>query len=144
MEFPVRFDGYEAKIRESFARQSIMATFGAELGAIAPGRVSIRAPILPGARQQHGYGHAGLTFTLGDSASGYAALSLLEEEAEVLTAEMKVNLLAPAAGERLVAEGEVVRPGRRLVVVRASVFAEDAGARREIALFQGTMIPVLP
>ncbi|PRX38343.1 uncharacterized domain 1-containing protein [Meinhardsimonia xiamenensis] len=132
-----------ARIRESFARQGLMATLGAEIVSIAPGRVVIAAPISEAVGQQHGFAHAGLTFALGDSAAGYAALSLMPPGAEVLTAEMKINLLAPAAGARVVAEGEVVRAGRRLTVVRASVFAEDeAGARREVALMQGTMVPV--
>ena len=84
------------------------------------------------------------TFALGDSAAGYAALSLMEPGAEVLTVEMKVNLIAPAAGTRLIAEGEVVKPGRRLFVVRATVRSEAAdGTLRDVALLQGTMIPGL-
>jgi uncharacterized protein (TIGR00369 family) len=94
--------------------------------------------VLPAFSQQHGYGHAGVTFALGDTAAGYAALSVKPEGAEVLTAEMKVNLVAPAKGDRLVAEGRVVRPGRRLVVVSAEVRAGET----LVALLQGTMIPV--
>jgi uncharacterized protein (TIGR00369 family) len=144
MDFQPRFPGYEAKLRASFARQTIMRTFGAEMVEVAPGRAVLAAPIGPGVLQQHGFAHAGLTFTLGDSAAGYAALSLLSEPEEVLTAEMKINLLAPAAGEGLVAEGSVVRAGRRLIVVQARVFAEGGGARREVALLQGTMLPAAP
>lgn len=131
-----------AKLRASFARQSLMATFGAELTAIRPGECEITAPILPLARQQHDVGHAGLTFALGDTAAGYAALSLMPEAAEVMTAEMKINLLAPAAGERLIAIGRVVKAGRRLTVVTAEVHAEAGGTRRLIAVLQGTMVPV--
>lgn len=144
MDWKARFDGYEAKLRASFARQSIMETFCAAMTAVSPGHVTIAAPIVRGARQQHGYAHAGLTFALGDSAAGYAALSLMEEAAEVMTAEIKINLLAPAAGERLIAEGWVVRPGRRLVVVQARVLAETGGDRSEVAILQGTMVPILP
>lgn len=134
---------HEAALRASFAGQSMMATLGARLERVAPGQVSIAAPILPGARQQHGFGHAALTFALGDSAAGYAALSTMPEGSEVLTAEMKINLLAPARGDRLVATGRVVRPGRRLVVVTAEVVAESAGEEPvTIALLQGTMVPV--
>ncbi|WP_116132404.1 PaaI family thioesterase [Tropicimonas sp. IMCC34043] len=129
------------RIRDSFAAQSLMQTFGASLTRIAPGLVEIEAPILPCARQQHGYGHAGLTFALGDTAAGYAALSLMPPEAEVLSVELKINLLAPAIGERLVATGRVVKPGRRLVVVSAEVEAIRDGSRKLIALLQGTMIP---
>jgi uncharacterized protein (TIGR00369 family) len=131
-----------AKIRASFARQTMMASIGAELASVAAGRVSIAAPVLPGFRQQQGFAHAGLTFALGDSAAGYAALSVLPAEAEVMTVEMKINLLAPAAG-RLAAEGRVLKPGRRIVVVAAEVWAEEVGGgRRQVAALQGTMIPV--
>lgn len=136
-----------ARIRASFARQSLMTSFGATITSLAPGRCEISAPILAHARQQHDVGHAGLTFALGDTAAGYAALSLMPEGTEVMTAEMKINLLAPAAGNRLVAIGRVVKAGRRLSVVTAEVMAEtDAGpgstSRRLIAILQGTMVPV--
>lgn len=133
-----------ARVRESFARQELMATFGAVLAEVAPGRVVIAAPILDLACQQHGFGHAGLTFSLGDTAAGYAALTLMPPAAEVLTVEMKINLVAPAAGERLIATGRVAKAGRRLTVVTAEVEAETNGARRTIALLQGTMLPVDP
>ncbi len=134
--------GREAKVHGSFAGQSLMATFGAEIAALGPGHCVIAAPILPGARQQHQAGHAGLTFALGDTAAGYAALTLMPDEAEVMTAEMKINLLAPARGERLIATGRVVKAGRRLTVVTAEVEAEAAGQRRLVAVLQGTMVPV--
>lgn len=132
----------EARIRTSFAAQTMMATLGAELVDITEGRVTIAAPILPGSRQQHGFAHAALTFALGDSAAGYSALSMMPEGQEVLTAEMKINLLAPAEGDRLVAAGRVEKAGRRLIVVSAEVFAETDGSRRRVALLQGTMVPV--
>ena len=131
----------DARVAASFAAQSLMVTFGATLISAGDGRCTIVAPILPGARQQHGFGHAGLTFALGDSAAGFAALGLMAPDHEVLTVEMKINLLAPARGDRLIAEGRVVRPGRRLMVVAAEVFAEKDGHRTPVALLQGTMIP---
>ncbi|WP_068113967.1 PaaI family thioesterase [Tropicimonas marinistellae] len=130
------------KVRKSFAAQSLMHTFGAELLRVEAGRVEIAAPILATALQQHGYAHAGLTFALGDSAAGYAALTVMPAEAEVLTVEIKINLLAPAAGDRLVATGHVVKAGRRIVVVKAEVSALQDGAARAVAILQGTMIPV--
>ena len=130
------------RIRNSFARQTMMETLGAELTLIEPGHVVIEAPILPGVRQQHGYGHAGLTFSIGDSAAGYAALTLLAPEDEVMTAEMKINLLRPCAGDLLIASGRVVKEGKRLLVVTATVEALENGAKREVALLQGTMIPI--
>ncbi|QYK41268.1 MAG: PaaI family thioesterase [Paracoccaceae bacterium] len=134
----------DARIRDSFARQTLMATFGAEILRLAPGEVDLAAPILPGARQQHGAGHAGLTFALADTAAGYAALTMIAEGQEVMTAEAKINLLSPALGERLVARGRVEKAGRRLVVVTATVVAVTGGREVRVALFQGTMVPVDP
>ncbi|WP_299846748.1 PaaI family thioesterase [uncultured Paracoccus sp.] len=131
-----------AKVRASFDRQTMMQTLGAEMTAIGPGRIIITAPILPTVLQQQGAGHAGLTFSIGDSAAGFAALTLMPAEAEVMTVEMKLNLMSPAIGERLVAEGRVIRPGRRIMVVAADVWAETGGARKHVAMLQGTMIPV--
>jgi uncharacterized protein (TIGR00369 family) len=135
-------DPITRRIRDSFARQSMMGTLGATLAEITPGAVTIHAPVLPGAMQQQGFGHAGLTFSIGDSAAGYAALTLLDEGQEVVTAEIKINLLAPARGDLLIARGRVVKPGRRLIVVSAEVFARTGQSETLIALLQGTMVPV--
>ena len=133
----------EAAIRDSFARQGMMATLGARMIAVGGGGCTIEAPIRPETGQQHGYAHAALAFAIGDSAAGYAALSAMPEGSEVLTVEMKINLIAPAAGARLIAEGRVVRAGRRIVVVTAEVVAEaQDGSRRPVAILQGTMVPV--
>ena len=137
-----KFSGFRDKARASFDQQSLMRTLAARIDAIEPGRCRIIAPIHDDHRQQHGFAHAGVTFALGDSAAGYAALSLMPEEAEVLTVEMKINLLAPASGELLIAEGRVVKSGRRLIVVAAEVVAEADGRQTAVALLQGTMIPV--
>ena len=118
----------------------MMRTLGASLVSAEAGRVVIEAPVTPAVTQQHGFGHAALTFAIGDSAAGYAALTTMPEGSEVLTAEIKINLLAPARGPVLRAEGRVVRPGRRLVVVTAEV-TDEKGA---VALLQGTMIPAAP
>ena len=132
----------EALIRDSFAKQGLMTSLGAKINTIAPGRVSLRLPITAAVTQQHGFAHAGASFALGDSAAGYAALTLMPEGHEVLTIEMKINLIAPATGTCLIAEGEVIKPGRRISVVRATVHAEDAtGLRKPVAILQGTMIP---
>lgn len=131
-----------AKVRASFDRQTMMQTLGARLDQIGAGQITITAPILPTVLQQQGAGHAGLTFSIGDSAAGFAALTLMPMDAEVMTVEMKLNLMSPAVGERLVAEGRVIRPGRRIMVVAADVWAETGGARKHVAMLQGTMIPV--
>lgn len=132
----------EARIRASFVSQTMMTTLGAAMGTLSPGHCQIVAPILPGALQQHGAGHAGLAFSISDSAAGYAALTLMPMENEVMTVEMKINLLSPSVGDRLRAEGRVIRAGRRVMVVTAEVWAESAAGRKQVALLQGTMIPV--
>lgn len=119
-----------------------MRTAGASILSVAPGCVEIAAPVGDAFAQQQGFVHAGLTFALGDSAAGYAALSLLAEHEEVVTSEMKIHLLSPARGERLIARGQVVKPGKRLLVVRADVEIETPAGRRQIATLLGTMVPV--
>ncbi|WP_108838223.1 PaaI family thioesterase [Tateyamaria sp. Alg231-49] len=130
------------RIAASFARQSMMQTFGATLDAVTQGHVTLSAPILPGSRQQQGFAHAALTFGLGDSAAGYAALTTIPEDQEVVTAEIKINLTAPATGERLIAKGRVIKPGRRLIVVSSEVFAVTDSVETLVAVLQGTMVPV--
>jgi uncharacterized protein (TIGR00369 family) len=132
------------RIKDSFDRQSMMTTLGATLDTVEPGKVVISAPLLPTSLQQHGAAHAALTFAIGDSAAGYAALSLLPEDQEVMTAEIKINLLAPGVGARLRATGTVIKPGRRLVVVSSEVHAITGGEQKLIAILQGTMVPVSP
>ena len=135
-------DTIEHRVRESFASQTMMQTLGAKIIEVQPGLVRVSAPILPSAMQQQGFGHAGLTFSIGDSAAGYAALSMLPPDVDVVTSEIKINLLAPARGDRLVATGRVVKPGRRLCVVTAEVHAENDGETKLIAILQGTIVPV--
>ncbi len=128
------------KIRASFARQSFMKTIGAELDHIKKGSVSIRAPLSDHILQQHGFAHAGVAFSMGDSAAGYAALTMMPAEAEVLTTEIKINLLAPASGDTIIAEGRVIKAGSRLTIIGADVFAITGEQEKHIAILQGTMI----
>ena len=130
------------RIAESFNAQSMMTTLGATLSEVALAHVVIKAPILPGSMQQQGFGHAGLTFSIGDSAAGYAALTTMPLDTEVVTAEIKINLLAPALGDYLKAVGRVIKPGKRLVVVASEVFACTEKGDTLIAVLQGTMVPV--
>lgn len=130
------------RIEASFARQSMMATLGARLDSVDAGRVVVSAPILGASLQQHGAAHAALSFALGDTAAGYTALSVMPEGAEVMTAEIKINLLAPGRGERLRATGRVIKPGRRLVIVSADVHAIDGGTETLVAVLLGSMVPV--
>jgi uncharacterized protein (TIGR00369 family) len=132
----------ESRIRDSFARQGLMTTLQASLLSVTPGAVAIAVPITAANSQQQGYAHGALGFAIGDSAAGYAALSLLGPEDEVVTSEMSIHYLAPGAGERLIARGSVIKPGRRMLVTQADVYAEEAGAERHIARLTGTMVRV--
>ena len=134
--------GVDPRAQRSFDAQGLMRTFGARLSEAHDGVARIEAPIGPSVTQQQGLAHAGLTFALGDTAAGYAALTRMPEGSEVVTVEMKVNLIAPAVGERLRATGRVVRAGRRLTVVSAEVEALTGDEARLVAILQGTMIPV--
>jgi uncharacterized protein (TIGR00369 family) len=138
--FTPSFAGYAARVRDSFARQGAMALIGARLADVQPGYCAIELTPHPEIAQQHGYVHAGILGAIVDSAGGYAGYSLFPEDSSVLTVEFKLNLLAPAAGERLVAEGFVIKPGRTLVITRGDVHAEQGGKRQLVALMQQTLM----
>ena len=138
--FPPADPDYAARVRASFARQGAMKTLGAELVAVEPGHCAIALIPRPEVAQQHGYVHAGVVGAIVDSAGGYAGFTLFPVDASVLTVEFKLNLLAPAAGERLVAEGFVVKPGRSLVITRGEVHAEREGRRTLVAIMQQTLM----
>lgn len=121
------------RVRDSFARQPMMATLGAELVHVARGAVHIAIDNAAGVRQQHGFIHGGALITIADSAAGYAAMSTVPPGTEVLTIECKTNFLRPARG-RVVAEGRVIRPGRSVIVAAADVFAEADRAHVATAL----------
>jgi len=136
----LRNPSFAAEINESFAKQTIMALIGAELTRVEPGLIEITLPYRADLAQQHGYMHAGIVTTIADSASGYAAYSLMPPNSEVLSVEFKVNLLRPAKGEMFSAVAEVVKSGKTLTVVRADVFATGEGRRDLVATMLGTMI----
>jgi uncharacterized protein (TIGR00369 family) len=138
--FVARDPGYAQRVRASFARQGAMALIGAELAELAPGYCAI--VVVPRAEisQQHGYVHAGVIGTIVDTAGGYAGFTLFPADSSVLTVEFKLNLLAPATGDRLVAQGFVVKPGRTLAITRGEVHAEKDGKRTLVALMQQTLI----
>ena len=132
----------EARVRESFARQTIMSTIGASIAAVRPGEVEIVLPFGDHILQQHGFIHAGAVSTIADSAVGYAALSVMPRDAAVLTTEFKINLLSPAKGDRLRAIGRVVRAGKSLVITLGEVFAESGGSSKQVAMITATMMVV--
>ncbi|HKP15074.1 MAG TPA: PaaI family thioesterase [Gemmatimonadaceae bacterium] len=142
MRHQVRDPDYEARIRASFERQRFMATLGATIESVAPGEVVISFTHRPELTQQHGFLHAGVMTSVVDSACGYAALSLTESGVGVLSVEFKVNMLAPAVGERFIATGRVVRSGRTLTVCSGEVTTERDGRTVSVLLMQATMMAV--
>ena len=136
--------GYEGQVRDSFDRQPAMKLIGALLVEVAPGRCTIHLPYRADLTQQHGFFHGGLVGTIGDSAGGYAAHSLMPAGSEVVTVEFKLNLVAPAKGEMLEAVGTVLRPGRTLTVSRIDVYALQGTARVLCGAAQQTLMQVRP
>ncbi|ENO80753.1 MAG TPA: PaaI family thioesterase [Thauera sp.] len=122
-QFQPKDPGYAARVRASFGLQQAMQLIGAELAIVEPGYTEIHLPFKAEISQQHGYIHGGVVGMIADSAAGYAANTLTPADTSVLTVEYKLNLVAPADGQRLVARGEVIKPGRTLIITRAEVFA---------------------
>jgi uncharacterized protein (TIGR00369 family) len=139
-KFEPRDPDFETKVRESFGRQTAMETLGAVMGRVKPGEVEIEMPYRADLAQQHGFIHGGIVTAIVDSACGYAAFSLSSPGTAVLTVEYKVNFVAPAKGEKLLARGEVVRPGASITVCKGNVFAYDGGEEKLVASMLTTLM----
>ena len=129
------------KVAKSFESQAFMKTIGAKLDSVDEGRVVISVELKPSMMQQHGFGHAGVTFSIGDSAAGYAALTKMGKKQEVLTSEMKIHLMSPADGKILKAVGSVLKAGTRLLVVQSNIYSVADKNEKLIATMLGTMVP---
>ncbi|WP_298213628.1 PaaI family thioesterase [Acidovorax sp.] len=140
--FEPRCADYADRVCDSFARQGAMQTLGARLGLVAPGAVDIELGWAAGLTQQHGFLHAGMVATALDSACGYAGFALMEADAAVLTIEFKINLLAPAKGERFRMEGRVIKPGRTITVCEGRAFAIDGNQEKLVATMGCTLMAV--
>lgn len=140
MHFKILDPHYEQRVRDSFARQAAMALIGASMTRVGPGRCEIELPVREELTQQHKFVHGGVVGMIADSAGGYAAFTLMPADASVLTVEYKINMLAPAKGERLIARGEVLKPGRTLSIVRADVVAIDGAREVLVAAMQQTLM----
>jgi uncharacterized protein (TIGR00369 family) len=125
--FDVADPGFIERVRDSFGRQPAMRLIGARLTRVEPGLAEIEVPYHPELTQQHGFFHGGITSMIADSAGGYAAFSLFPADSTILTVEYKMNLVAPADGERLVATGRVLKPGRTLTICEMDVVAVKDG-----------------
>jgi len=131
---------FEARVRDSFARQRAMATIGARLASVRAGEVEIELAYREELTQQHRFIHGGIVGMLADNACGYAAFTLMPADASVVSVEYKVNFLAPAEGERLIARARVLRPGRTLIVAEAEVVAIEDGRETHIAACLATVM----
>jgi uncharacterized protein (TIGR00369 family) len=142
MTFDVPDPDFERRIRTSFARQGLNETIGATLGRVSAGMVEIEVPFSGNVSQQHGFFHGGVMGAIGDSACGYAAMTLTPPGTEVLTIEYKVNFLSPGEGDRLLARGRVRKPGRTVTVCTGDVFAVREGQEKLVATMLVTMMAV--
>ena len=133
---------HEERVRRSFSAQAFMSTLGAELTVVGQGRIEIRLPFSAQLTQQHGYLHAGAVISVLDSACGYAALSLAPDNKEVLTVELKVNLLSPAVGNLLVARAQVKRAGKTLTVCTGDAFAITGSEEKVVATMLATIMAI--
>ncbi len=140
MRFELRDPDFETRVRASFSRQKLMIAIGAELTKVSPGEVEISLPYRDDLTQQHGFIHAGIIATIADTACGYAAFSLMPADAAVLTIEYKINLMSPAVGERFLARGRVIRPGKTLSVCAGEVMAHQQGKGKTVATMLATMM----
>ena len=131
---------FAERVRASFERQNAMDLIQASLPVVEQGRTEIHLPHWQGVEQQHGFVHGGVVGMIADSAAGYAAMTMVPASASVLTVEFKMNLMAPADGEKLIARGMVVRAGRTLIVTQAEVYAVKDGKETLCALMQQTIM----
>ena len=131
---------YAERVRRSFAAQGVMAFIGAALTELQPGYCEIQLRFRPELSQQDGFFHAGIVSTIADSAAGYAGYTLMPADSRVLTVEYKMNLLAPACGEHLIARGQVIKNGRTLVIAKADVGVVLDGTETPCATLLETLI----
>jgi len=128
------------RVQDSFARQGLMKHLGAQITQLRSGQVEIRVPYRSELTQQHNYFHAGVSGAIADSACGYAAYTLMPPDSSVLTVEYKINLLAPAVGEELIARAHVVRSGKTLKVCSADVYGRKGVAETHCATMLATIM----
>jgi uncharacterized protein (TIGR00369 family) len=137
----------ESEIRQLFegvmARQPFIRALGVHLVEFGPGRCVLGLALRADHMQHGGSAHGGVLGTLADNAAGAAASTVMPAGFAAVTAEYRISFLAPAIGEALRAEGQVLRPGRSIVHTKADVFAlPRAGEpRRHVATLLATMVP---
>jgi len=142
-KFQPKSDDFDKKVRDSFTRQAAMQTLGIRIDTVRAGEVTLSMDYDTALTQQHGFIHAGIITTGLDSAAGYAAFSLMADDAAVLTVEFKTNLMSPASGERFLFKGTVIKPGRSLTFVEAKAYALNGGQEKLIATMSATVMAVV-
>ena len=133
---------YKERIIESFNRQEVMKTLDVSIFAIRAGEVELEFPYQSKFAQQHGFIHGGIVSTVLDTACGYAAFSLMPENAAVLTVEFKVNLLSPAKGGQFRAVGKVKKSGKNITVTEGELFSQVDGKEKLVATMVATIMSV--
>lgn len=141
--FQIQDPDYEARVRKTFAGQLALATLGITLARIEPGSLELRMPYDAKFSQQNGFLHGGVVSAGLDTACGLASYTLMPAQADILTVEFKINLLAPAKGQTFRFVGNVVKPGRTLVVAEGRAFAHDGEREKLIATMSATMMTML-
>src|SRR2546426_12311602 len=137
LSFAAQDPEFDSNVRRSFEGLTLMRTVGARLQHVAPGEVEIDLPFREDLTQHHGYVAAAVLTAIVDVACGYAAMTLMPSGASVLTVEYKVNFLSPAQGERMLARGRVIRPGRTVTVCAGDVLAVIGGKGKIVGSLLG-------
>ena len=135
---------FERDVRSSFGRQKLMKLYGATLARVEPGTAEITMPFNPELTQHHGYLHGAVVTALVDNACGFAAMTISPAGMEMLTVEYKVNFLAPAVGEILIARGTVKKPGKTFIICTGEAVMMHNGKERHVATMLATMFPAAP
>jgi len=143
-EFEFFDSRYPQLIIDNFNSQKVMQLLGAKLTEVRPGYAEVTLPWREEFTQQSGVVHGGILATIGDNAGGYAAWTLEPNDGNVLAVEFKINLLAPAKGDKMVARGFVVKRGKSLTISRVDIFAVENGLENLCAIMQQTLMCLRP
>ena len=139
-QFIVHNQDYATRVRESFARQGFMRYLGAKITNVGPGTVEIEVPFSKNLAQQHGFFHGGVIGTIADNAGGYSSFTLMAATDSVLSIEYKLNMMSPANGDKLIARGKVIRPGRNITTSTSDIFVVQDGEEKLCATMLGTFM----
>lgn len=142
-DFKPRDPDWKARCLEAFEKQPIAKTLGISIATLEPGLCEMRLPFRAELTQQHGFFQAGIVAMLADNAGGWAAYTLMPPKSEVLAVEFKINLMAPAKGDEMIARARVVKSGRTLTITTIEVSMLDGGREVDCALMQQTCIAIV-